>query len=289
MKDLLISETVIKAIKDDIEAFCRTTRSDPESMLPLFLNQTRYDEYIHELQNELGCLTGKRMLDTGCGYGMMLAHSRLNYGLDVYGLEPSKHGYEGRYEIAQILLADNSLDRSVIQCGVGEQMPFPDSSFDVIFSFQVLEHVRDPRRVLSESWRVLKPGGILYCNAPNYRTFWEGHYNIPWLPGIPKSFAKIYVRSLGRNPDYLDHLNFLSQPQLEKWLREICGFPIQSDFGLLNWLKRMRDPVFSTYTNRNLVRITRLAERIGLLRIVAFLGQQLKWQDTLRVAIRKPL
>ncbi|MFL5802215.1 MAG: class I SAM-dependent methyltransferase [Roseiflexaceae bacterium] len=257
-------------------------------MLPLFLNQTRYDEFIAELREHASNLSGKRILDTGCGYGMMLTHSRLNYELDVYGVEPSKHDYEGRFEIAQLLLADNGLDPSLIQCGTGEHMPFADSSFDIVYSFQVLEHVRDPRRVLMESWRVLKPGGVLYCNAPNYRTFWEGHYNIPWIPGIPKPLAKLYVRLLGRNPDYLDHLNFLSQPQLERWLNEICGFPVRSDFGLESWLNRMRSPVFSPYTNPTLIRGVRIADHLGILRLLALLGRWLKWQDMLRVAIRKP-
>jgi SAM-dependent methyltransferase len=289
MQEILISDTVVQQIKADIEDFCRVTRSDPLVMLPLFLKQTRYDEFITELRNYVGDLKDKRILDTGCGYGMMLVHGRLNYVLDVYGVEPSKQEYEGRFEIAQQLLTDNGLDPSIITCGVGEKMPFADNSFDIVYSFQVLEHVHNPQRVLLESWRVLKPGGILYCNAPNYRTFWEGHYNIPWIPGIPKPLAKLYVRLLRRNPDYLEHLNFLSQPQMERWLNEICGFSVQSDFGLGNWLQRMRSPIFSPYTNPVLVRGVRIANRLGILRILATLGQWLKWQDMLRVAIRKPL
>lgn len=288
MQEIMVSDQVIQQIKADIEHFCRVTRSNPESMLPLFLDPRRYDEFIIELQDYVGDLTGKRVLDTGCGYGMMLIHSRLNYGIDVHGLEPSKREYEGRFEIAQMLLADNGLDQSLIQCGIGEQMPFPDSSFDVVFSFQVLEHVYDPRRVLMESWRVLKPGGILYCNAPNYRTFWEGHYNIPWIPGIPKPLAKLYVRLLGRNPDYLDHLNFLSQPQLERWLNKICGFAVPSDFGLTRWLNLLRSPVVSAHRSRAYVRVIWLAHRLGVLRVLALLSYWLKWQDMLRVTIRKP-
>src|SRR5262245_23469282 len=157
MQEILISDTIIQQIKADIEHFCRITGSDSDAMLPLFLKQARYDEFITELQEYVGDLKGKRILDTGCGYGMMLTHCRLNYGLDVYGIEPSKQQYEGRFEIAQQLLVDNNLDPSIIICGRGEQMPFPDNFFDIVYSFQVLEHVGDPRRVLMDSWRVLKP------------------------------------------------------------------------------------------------------------------------------------
>jgi SAM-dependent methyltransferase len=43
------------------------------------------------------------------------------------------------------------------------QLPYPDSSFDVLLSFGVLEHVPDDRASLHEIHRVLKPGGLLFC------------------------------------------------------------------------------------------------------------------------------
>jgi len=50
--------------------------------------------------------------------------------------------------------------------GVGEHLPFPDGIFDAVFSFAVLEHVASPFRCASEIMRVLKPGGLLYCQVP---------------------------------------------------------------------------------------------------------------------------
>ena len=50
--------------------------------------------------------------------------------------------------------------------GVGERLPFRDDTFDVVFSFAVLEHVRDPFACAREISRVLKPGGRLYCVVP---------------------------------------------------------------------------------------------------------------------------
>jgi SAM-dependent methyltransferase len=50
--------------------------------------------------------------------------------------------------------------------GVVEKLPFRDNSFDAVFSFAVLEHVKDPFLAAREMVRVLKPGGTLYCQAP---------------------------------------------------------------------------------------------------------------------------
>lgn len=52
------------------------------------------------------------------------------------------------------------------------QLPFPDDTFDVILNTQVLEHVRDPKRVVQEMHRVLKPGGKLCITLPQG---WKEH------------------------------------------------------------------------------------------------------------------
>jgi len=49
---------------------------------------------------------------------------------------------------------------------VNERLPFQDETFDAVFSFAVLEHVKDPFRSAQEISRVLKKGGILYCVVP---------------------------------------------------------------------------------------------------------------------------
>jgi len=57
--------------------------------------------------------------------------------------------------------------------GAWEHLPFPDNSFDIIFSSQTLQMVSDPRRCLEESMRVVKPGGYIIIIAPNLERPWS--------------------------------------------------------------------------------------------------------------------
>jgi ubiquinone/menaquinone biosynthesis C-methylase UbiE len=289
VKSPIVSDKVKKAITEDMESFCRATKTEIRGFLPLVLNTARYDKMFTELRSHVGDLKGKRLLEVGCGYGMMLIHGLFNYALDIYGIEPTPKKFDGRYEIAQILLAENGIAPDRIVPGVGEHMPFEKATFDIVYSFQVLEHVQDPCQVLNESWRVLKPGGWLYCNAPNYRTFFEGHYNIPWIPGLPKWLARSYVKLWNRDPSLLAHLNFLNEPALRQCLQQVTNMSVQSDFGMADWLNRMRSLTVNSYTNSNIVRLVNLGKRFGVIGLIAALGKRIRWQDTLRVAIQKPL
>ena len=59
-------------------------------------------------------------------------------------------------------------------------------TFDVVFSNQVLEHVPDLDKVLSEIHRVLKPGGVILSLFPDRAVWREGHCGIPFLHRFPK-------------------------------------------------------------------------------------------------------
>lgn len=58
----------------------------------------------------------------------------------------------------------NYLSTDVI--GVGEQLPFKDNSFDYVFSYAVIEHLTNPQLCAAELARVVKPNGLIYCDAP---------------------------------------------------------------------------------------------------------------------------
>jgi ubiquinone/menaquinone biosynthesis C-methylase UbiE len=85
-----------------------------------------------------------------------------------------------REKVAQITIADESFDmlrearkKVGIQPvrSVTENLPFPDNFFDCIIMVDALHHVADQSATASELWRVLKPGGRLIVEEPNFDTF----------------------------------------------------------------------------------------------------------------------
>jgi SAM-dependent methyltransferase len=62
-----------------------------------------------------------------------------------------------------------------IACADGQSIPLADSSVDLLCAFDVLEHLDDDMRALSEFQRVVRPGGFLLLNVPAYRFLWSEH------------------------------------------------------------------------------------------------------------------
>lgn len=78
--------------------------------------------------------------------------------------------------------------RDIIVKGDGTCAPFLNSSFDIIITQSVLEHVPDKMAFLKEAYRELKPGGILYLSwIPSKTWFMDAHVPIGFLRYIFKS------------------------------------------------------------------------------------------------------
>ena len=101
----------------------------------------------------------------------------------------------------------------------GGTFPVPDASYDFVVSFQVLEHVKSTEHIIDESIRILKAGGIMYHVAPNYHSFYEGHYKVIWLPFLNKTLGRYYVKMLRLDGPYYELLNIIKPYGVERILR----------------------------------------------------------------------
>jgi tellurite methyltransferase len=104
-----------------------------------------------------------RVLDAGCGYGRNLVHL-LREGCEIFALDASREGVEHVRQLSASL--GTGLPAENFQVGLIEHMPFPDAFADVVICSSVLHFARDDehfRMMLSDLWRVLRPGGMLFC------------------------------------------------------------------------------------------------------------------------------
>lgn len=96
--------------------------------------------------------------------------------LDVGGrIQPYRPLFEDR--LKRYVAIDPILEGLVDVVAVGENLPIPNNTFDVVLCTQVLSYVSDPFRVVNEFHRVLKPGGSLLISVPS---FFPKHHNERW-------------------------------------------------------------------------------------------------------------
>ncbi|HEY2934184.1 MAG TPA: bifunctional 2-polyprenyl-6-hydroxyphenol methylase/3-demethylubiquinol 3-O-methyltransferase UbiG [Acidobacteriota bacterium] len=126
------------------------------------LNPGRFGYFRKVLIDELKMAPqGKLVLDIGCGGGL-LAEEFAAMGCRVTGIDPSR----ASLETARRHALNQRLDIQYLQ-GAGEFIPFKDQAFDIACCCDVLEHVGDLTDVISETARVLKPGGIYFYDTIN--------------------------------------------------------------------------------------------------------------------------
>lgn len=264
-------------------------KSHLEKIVGESLNPQRAREQLLMLERSiLKKIQGLRILEVGSGYGLAVAIARTEFGADAYGIEPGADEFSGAYAVSRKALELAHLPPDVVLQGIAEDIPFPDSHFDCVFSSNVLEHVQNPQQVIDESLRVLKPSGFLHIVVPNYGSWWEGHYGILWFPNLPLSLGKMYIRLQGRDPSFLETLQFINHNWLGKMLTPYQGKIEVLGWGIDVWEERVLSLGFSEWsTLGKLKSILRFVHRVGLARVIVGVGKVLHWETPIILTVQK--
>lgn len=147
---------------------------------------------------------GEKVLDVGCGRGFYLkAITKIFPKAEIFGIDKSQ-----KYlKVARKFLDEN---RAELVLGDAKKLPFKDNFFDRIIASEVLEHIEDDQKAISEIYRVLRPGEVGIITVPNrdYPFLWDPlnwvleklfQQHIPsriwWLAGIWADHQRLYDKN----------------------------------------------------------------------------------------------
>jgi 2-polyprenyl-3-methyl-5-hydroxy-6-metoxy-1,4-benzoquinol methylase len=154
------------------------------------LTKKRYHELLDKFEPYRKT---NRLIDVGCGIGYFLEVA-MERGWEVYGTEFTQ-------EAVQIC----SNKGIKMELGVLDPNKYTAESFDIITSFEVIEHINDPRDEIQRFNRVLRSGGLVYVTTPNFNSLLryrlKSAYNVICYPEhlsyyTPKTIKKLF-RSFG--------------------------------------------------------------------------------------------
>ena len=141
------------------------------------------------------------LLDIACGQGRLILYGPFP-GVDLCGIDVSRSSLR------------TALERGygkVVEGNVAQGLPFPDESFDTIVCSHILEHLSQPQDLVSEMYRVLRPGGLLVVGVP-ICLWWTRLlriYLVPWL--VPSKRPEVLAARFG-------HVHFFTLPALKTLL-----------------------------------------------------------------------
>lgn len=137
-------------------------------------------EHLHRYHFARALVAGKAVLDVACGEG---------YGSDILAQSAaSVVGVDIAEDAVSHARARYGSDKLVFVAASAAQLPFADAQFDVVVSFETIEHHDQHEAMISEIRRVLRPGGLLVISSPN-----KLHYSIE--PGYTNPY---HVKELFR-------------------------------------------------------------------------------------------
>ncbi len=199
-------------------------------------------------------IKAKNVLEVGCGIGPMTKYLSSNFQ-QVNAIDISNDAID----FCKMKFKNTNVKFEV---AAAENLPFKDSSFDIIFAYDVYEHVVDHNICFKEAKRVLKRGGVLFMAVPNPQSLGariKGKY--PEYKGLPISERK--KQWFGWQDD--THINLLN---ISEWRKSLLnsGFKIIKDgtdywwdSPYISWIPDLPQDIICKISHRILTRISYFA------------------------------
>lgn len=169
-------------------------RPDYEEWVQARIWQERYREPVLEnLNYYVPNWKQLTILDLGCGMGGLVVRLQQE-GCKVFGVD-----YCFDYCVITRLRGMRYGFQSQVVNGAAEWLPLKDQSVDIIFCYEVIEHIFDPLAMLREIHRVIRPNGLVFITVPNRWTLYDYHYHLWGINYLPRPWAEWVIKALGRD------------------------------------------------------------------------------------------
>lgn len=147
----------------------------------------RYNELLNTFEE---FRKTNKILDVGCGIGYFLEVAK-ERGWDVYGTEYTDEAIQ--------ICSSKGIN---MQKGILSSRNYQNEEFDIITSFEVIEHINNPIDELTNFYKVLRKGGLVYLTTPNFNSLLryrlKSEYNVICYPEhlsyyTPKTLKKLFT------------------------------------------------------------------------------------------------
>lgn len=224
--------------------------------------------FFSNLLNYVGDVSGKDILDVGCGKSFWLTLLLHNNGANVTGIDTEV--VQPGFSLNKYLniFKKNGLERAVrtfiweqvfarpyykkLEAIYGKSLnfdgisllpisnskiDFPENSFDLVVSHEVFEHIKDISSILDELKRVMKPDAMTYIYIHNYTSLSGGHH-IAWKYPDTEPSAKV--------PPW-DHLRDNEYPDIPSWLNKMRENEYREEFekkfDIIDWISTEKEGI----------------------------------------------
>ena len=263
--------------------------------LGIFPKEPAHDPFVNEARFGLSRVlrvlpsvdpSSVRILEVGAGSCMLSAYLA-SKRLHVTAAEPLGPEFGFFLELQRRVLEfcqGAGIGLKLVRAA-GEELNLP-GQFDVAFTINALEHMRDPLRTIDNMYDSLKPGGIALVHCPNYTIPFEVHFNVLLVTRSKPINQWLYRSRISRYPKVWDELNLVRYVDLRRHLaKRRADFSFDQSVMRELVVRLMDDPIFALRMPAVVRAIGAMLRHTGLLRALAYVPP--RFQTPMEVHIRK--
>jgi SAM-dependent methyltransferase len=285
MIDLKISSAPSGLSEVDLVRFCSEFLPN-EPMYERFVNEARFG--LSRVLPTLSSFNSRTVEVQEVGAGSCILSAYLaGKGLHVTAVEPLGPEFDF-FSVLQNRVLEfcrrKEIELRVVRA-TGEQFNLP-GRFDVAFTINALEHMRDPLLTIDNMYNSLRPGGVALIHCPNYTIPFEVHFNVFLVTRSKLINEWLYRSRISQYPKVWDELNFVRYVDVLRHL-EKCQTNFSFDHSVMRDLvvRLIDDPIFAERMPSVVRAIGAMLRYTGLLGALTYVPP--RFQTPMEVRIRK--